>query len=121
MTDQPEVQRAREQILHEICLPCVHRNRTEPSGIAGSDVKLASHDPCEFEDTDKYCILAHKAADAILRTPDLCVKADDQTWPDVGDIGELTPDEEAVWNHYVAGWSNGQNRAQAVGFVKVVK
>ena len=60
---------AQEKILHEICLPCVHKWKIVPSGIAGSDVKTFERIPCEYEyeDTDKYCVLAHKAKVRILR------------------------------------------------------
>ena len=56
-----------ERILREICLPCVHKGKEIPSGIAGSDVKTIERIPCEYEGTDKYCRLAHKAKDEIVK------------------------------------------------------
>lgn len=57
----------REKILHEICLPCVHKGKVIPSGIAGSKVMHFETIPCEYEGTDKYCPLAHKAKTEILK------------------------------------------------------
>lgn len=61
------VQALRVGILHEICLPCVHKPLVIKEGLFKDSPKTHTGTGCyEKLEGSEYCLLAHKVADEIL-------------------------------------------------------